>query len=443
MKKLGAVAVDLGASSGRFAAGWVEEGQIVFEVIEQIPHGPVTQGNHDVWDLDKLLGLCKRAMDYAEANFETSAVGIDAWGVDHGFLDGKGALLQTPICYRDPSHSAAFERLAEHRSHLFALTGIAAQPFNTIYQLAARKAEGCPAHRWLPLPDLLGYLLGGSPHVELTQASTSGLLGLDGQWSEEAFRLIDWPIPEWSPTAPRLDALTEKIRPNVYLSHVGSHDTASAVQGLGDLAPGTMYLNVGTWALAGVVLDSPLATPGAEAAGFTNERAVDGRVRFLKNVPGFYVVNRLHEDLGIAESVPQWLSHAVDTSVAVDLLAPELYNPESMVAAVTDLGGFGDLSPAQWAGLALTSMAQTISAQVSPLESLIGQSIRTIRVSGGGSQSEALCQKLASVSGREVVAGPAEATVLGNLAVSLKALGSEEFTLSGKNRTYQPGARIS
>jgi rhamnulokinase len=436
-RPVGAVAVDLGATSGRFAAGWVEDGQIRFEVVEQVPHSPLVSGGHEVWDLEKLLGLCRRAVAFAGERFERSAVGIDAWGVDHGFLDDSGALFQAPICYRDKSHSVQFSRFEDSRAKLFGLTGIAAQPFNTIYQLAARKAEGMTPCRWLPLPDLLGYLLGGQANVELTEASTTGLLGLDGAWCDEAFELVGWPIPSLLPRLPA-DSGLEELGSGVSLARVGSHDTASAVYGLGPLDEGTMYLNVGTWALAGVVLDSPLATAQAEAAGFTNERAVDGRIRFLKNVPGFYVVNRLHEELGVGVSVPEWLSSASPATATLDLLDQALYAPESMVAAVRGLGSDPGTDLRAWAGLALGSLAATISAQIGLLEGLIGRSVTTIRVSGGGSQSAALCQALASASGRAVVAGPAEATVLGNLAASLKALGAGPFELSAETVKYAP-----
>lgn len=413
--------MDLGATSGRFAAGWLENGRIASEVIEQIPHGGRDVNGRAVWSLDELVGLCRRAVQYGQAHFEESYFGIDSWGVDQGFLDENGELIQAPVCYRDASHQAQFDLMKAHRGRIFELTGIAHQPFNTIYQLAARKVDS-PAvvgAGWLNLPDLLGVLLGGPRSMEFTMASTTQLMGLDGHWSQELFDLVGWPVPDIEPTLPGVvDAL---IADSVRLAHVGSHDTASAIFGLGALPDDTMYLNLGTWSLAGVILDSPIATPEAEAAGFTNERAVDGRVRFLKNIPGFYVLNRLHDELNISKPIPDWIATADDVSERIDLMHPDLYNPVSMPSAVRKLSGWDDADDSKWAGLALHSLTGTIAAQIPLLERVTGVTIRSIRVSGGGSRSELLCRSLARASQRRVIAGPVEATVVGNLAASLQA----------------------
>jgi len=374
-----------------------------------------------VWDLDALLGLCHRAVQYGQAHFTETYVGIDSWGVDQGFLNAQGRLIQPPVCYRDPSHQAQFERYREHRPRIFQLTGIAHQPFNTIYQLAARRHEnpGIVSNRWLNIPDLLGHLLGGPMHMELTMASTTQLMGLDGNWCDELFRLVGWPTPDVLPCRPGF--LAGSIGPSVHLTNIGSHDTASAIFGFGAIPDNTMYLNMGTWSLAGVLLDQPIASPAAEAAGFTNERAVDGRIRFLKNIPGFYVLNRLHDELGVSVPIPQWIEGAADVEERVDLMSPDLYNPPSMPEAVMKLCGWEQASAEEWAGLAVHSLTDTIAAQIPPLREITGRRLDTIRVGGGGSRSSVLCRSLAKATGCSVVAGPVEATVVGNLAMSLQA----------------------
>ncbi len=420
-KPFGAIAIDLGATSGRFAAGSLDGGRIVSEVIEQLPHSAIDRGGHATWDIDALLRLCQRAVQYAQAHFTESYVGIDSWGVDVGFIDSSGQLMRPPICYRDPSHQAQFDKLKVHRNRIFELTGIAHQPFNTVYQLAARKFDSpeLVGARWLNIPDLLGLMLCGANHHEATMASTTQLMGLDGKWCEELFDLVGWPMPDLEPTLPgRVGA---SIAPSVHLSHVGSHDTASAIFGLGDIPNDAMFLNLGTWSLAGVLLDRPISTPEAEAAGFTNEWAVDGRIRFLKNIPGFYVLNRLHDELDIQTSIPQWIERADDVDERINLMHPDLYNPKSMPEAVMKLSGWDQATEAQWAGLAVHSLTSTIAAQIPDLQRITGRKIDTIRVSGGGSRSEVLCQSLARATKRKVVAGPVEATVTGNLAMSLQA----------------------
>ena len=420
-----AVAVDFGASSGRFAIGRLEEGKIAFDVVKQIPHQAEERDGVLYWDLNTLLALCTEGSQYAGVN-GAATIGIDSWGVDHGFVAHDGTIALPPVCYRDRSHLAAFEALAPHRERLYALTGCQHQPFNTICQLLARRnADPTLPDRvreWLILPDFLAYLLSGERNMELSQASTTQLLGLDGQWCAEAFELAGWPVPELSPSLPgRLGA---EVAAGVRLAHVGSHDTASAVAGFGELGDDEVFLNVGTWSLVGIVVDQPIATPEAAAANLTNERTVDGRVRLLKNVPGFYVINRIHEELGISRPVPQWLADLQPVDERVDLLHPDLFNPSSMVEAVAALAGRRPSSEAEWAGLTLGSLASTIAQVPRELSELTGRRFTTLRVGGGGSQSAAFCQALARESGLRVLAGPAEATVLGNLAMQFLAQGA-------------------
>jgi rhamnulokinase len=210
----------------------------------------------------------------------------------------------------------------------------------------------------------------------------------------------------------------------VHLAHVGSHDTASAVAGFGTLAADEVFLNVGTWSLLGTVLDHPLATVAAEDAGYTNERCVDGKVRFLRNIPGFYVINRLHEELGCSVSVPEWLNSGLkEVDETIDLFAPEFFNPESMLEACRAGLSKAPNSLAGWAELALRSLVSCCASQVVPLGELTGREFKRIRVGGGGSQSELFCQGLANMSGLEIVTGAAEVTVLGNLALQFAAQG--------------------
>jgi len=423
-RDFGAVAVDLGASSARYAAGWLEDGRIHFETVEQRAHQPVLRNCRLEWELDALVDLTSRAADYAATRFESSTLGIDAWGVDHGFIDSDGNVMGNPICYRDPSHAAAFDSLAPYRKELYGLTGIQHQPFNTICQLAARRHEDStlPSQaRFLILPDLLGYVLTGETNHELTEASTTQLMGLNCEWAERAFQIAGWPVPSEPPKLP--GDLGGQVIPGVRLAHVGSHDTSSALAGFGRQSESAMYVNVGTWSLAMFIRDEPIATPEAEIANFTNERMVDGRVRFLKNIPGFYVINRLHEELNIQSSIPNWLASQVDTGETVDLFDATFFNPPSMIEACTSLLGRQPASEAEWAGIAVHSLAHAIAAQPLEAAKLGIRAVTEIRIGGGGSQSPELCQAIAGRSGLPVLAGPVEATVLGNLAVQFLAAG--------------------
>ena len=445
-----AVAVDLGATSGRYAVGVLSDGRINYEVIEQIAHSPVEKNGRLEWQFDFLLDLCRRAADYARTTGATT-LAIDTWGVDVGFLDDDGNLIDRPVCYRDESHLRAFESMEKHRERLFAATGCQHQPFNTIYQLIARREEDPTiverAADWMLLPDLLGYFLSGDRFHELTEASTTQLLGIDGQWSSEAFALAGWPVPSRQPAKP--GTLGSQISGGPRLAHVGSHDTASAVCGFGSLGPDDLFLNIGTWTLVGCVIDQPIAKPDASRMNCTNERSVDGRIRFLRNVPGFYVINRVHEELGIEITVPEWLATAAvadddEKPFMVDLMNAIFFNPNSMVDTIQSMIPWKPNSDAEWARLVFTSVVNAIARQPEEIGGLVGRKFSRIRVGGGGSQSEQLCQAIASETGLTVVAGPAEVTVLGNLAVQFVAQGELSWLDIGtvldasvETRTYE------
>ncbi|HVL39644.1 MAG TPA: FGGY-family carbohydrate kinase [Fimbriimonadaceae bacterium] len=423
----GAVAVDLGASSARFAAGRIESGRIQFEIVEQKPHEPREQDGRLVWDFPFLLDFCRRAAAYAGNRFGVATIGIDTWGVDHGLIGEHGGLLQPVVAYRDRSHAAAFEALHRERSWLYAATAIQHQPFNTLYQLWARTQEDPTlpdrTRAVLVLPDLLGFFLTGREDYEFTEWSTSGLLGLDGGWSQRAFALTGFDPPPRPPGQP--GELIGMVSERVQLARIAGHDTASAVCGLGLQREGQAFLNVGTWSLVGCLVSEPIASSEAEAANLTNERAADGRVRLLANIPGFYVVNRLHQELGVRIPVPQWLASAeFSADASVDLLQPEFFNPQSMVEAMSAGLPSSPANEAQWAGLALVSLAGSVKRQLQALERVAGRRFESIRAAGGGSASVAFCQTVADTCGLPVVAGPVEATVLGNLGVQFLAQGA-------------------
>ncbi|MEQ1934873.1 MAG: FGGY-family carbohydrate kinase, partial [Fimbriimonadaceae bacterium] len=298
--------------------------------------------------------------------------------------------------------------------------------FNKIYQLYARAQDSVEMKEavWLMMPDLIGCLLGAPPNVEMTNASTTQLCGLSGEWSSEAFDLIDWPMPSL-PVLPPGRIITEFE--GARLVSCASHDTASAVFGMGPIDDDVAFMSVGTWSLIGCLLDEPnLSDPG-----FTNERAIDGRIRYLANVPGFYVVNRVHQELGIEGSVSEWLASGTpDVKDYPDLMDSRFFNPVSMCEAL----GQAD-SPKAWASVALGAIAQTSSRQLKKLELNTGRKFRELRASGGGSESAIFCQTLANATGIPVLAGPKEATVLGNLAC--------QFFADGRVKSLDQAAQIA
>lgn len=428
--KQGAVAVDLGATSARFALGWWnEDGTLGWELVEQLSHAPREIDGRLRWDLEALLGTCQRAVMAGQSAFEQCTWGIDTWGVDFALVDEQGRPLEAPVCYRDRAHEEVFTRFAPHRKRLYALTGIQHQPFNSIYQLAAREHKGHIRF----LPDLLTDLtFGGFDGIsELTMASTSQLLDLDGNWCEEAFALVGWPIPTGHIQRPGFE---RGRRGSVTAVAVGSHDTASAVYGL-ETGPDDLYLNLGTWGLLGDLRVAPeLGNPV-----FTNERGVNGEVRYLANVPGFYVLSRLHSELALPIPLPEWLAEIEGPpDETVDLLGEAFFNPVSMVSAMR-----ARLSkePHDWAAVGVYSIAETVAKLASacrrdsepPLRSgERGQGVRCapenpkrrLKVGGGGAASPPLLKALELTTGLEIVPGPQEATLLGNLRFQLERFAS-------------------
>lgn len=451
----GAVAVDLGATSGRIALGTLEDGVIRFSIARQIAHAPREENGHLRWEFGKLQELVREAAQLAHATFGQATLGIDSWAVDVGYLDAEGDLLGDPICYRDPSHEAEFALWADRREELYRRTGIQHQPFNTFYQLSARRRED-PAfpdrvHRWLLLPDLLGYLLTREAGYELTNASTTQLMGLDGAWDAELFGQAGWPVPTLEPAVP--GCLSGYVADGVRLAVVGSHDTASAVLGLEPLDATTLFLNIGTWSLVGMVVPSPIATPEAEAANLSNERCVDGQVRLLKNVPGFFVLNALHRELGVGGAVGDWIADgAQETDAVIDLFHADYFNPASMRdAIVRHQPALSELTPYGWAEIGVRSMAHTIADQIAVFQRVTGRAPERLRIGGGGSQSPVVCQAVADACRLPTDAGPAEATVLGNLAMQFFAQGqfahrremAEAIVRSSALQRYLPGKMTS
>lgn len=402
-----AVAIDLGASSARFAVGELMDGMVTFEVVDQVPHKPRSWDGHEVWDIDFLIDFCRRALKTAH-DCGAESLAIDTWGVDHGFVDESGRLLQPPICYRDRSHIDVFENLASHREWLYEETGIQHQPFNTLYQLIARRTQNDrlfgPGVRWLLLPDLLLHMLGAETGYERSIASTTQLTDSHGDWNAAVFERFDLPVPR----LPVCSAGPAGKANGVILQRVNGHDTASAVLGMGPLQK-SAFASVGTWALVGKLAGFDVSAKSS-AENWTNERQTDGMVRRLANVPGFYVLNRLHEELGIQEPFADWLEAAPRTQETFDAFDSRLFAPESMVKAVSECIG-KECDAAKLGGIALESLLQAISKRIEML------GVSQIRIAGGGTQSKRLCTEIAGRTQLPVFAGPTEATLLGNLAL--------------------------
>ena len=436
-------AVDLGASSGRVMVGRVGPDTLELTEANRFRNGPVRLPDGYYWDIlgiyqDILAGLRK-----AGREAELAGLAIDAWGVDYGLLDAHGALRGNPHSYRDPRSGATIEKVHQQvdPARLYAVNGLQVISINTIYQLAA-EADLQHAARALMIPDLLGYWLTGREVAEETIASTTGLVDArTGRWAPELVEALGLPaglLPDIVAAGEVLAPMSAEVRDELGIDQellvttVGSHDTASAVVGVPATGSRFGYVSCGTWALVGVELDAPVLTDASREANFTNERGVDGTIRYLRNVMGLWLLSEslrwwnrrgdavdLHEVLRAAADLPP--GPKVDPTDPAFLTPGDM--PARIVEACRDAGERVPQSPPEIVRCILDSLAAAFAETIDQAERLSGQPVEVVHLVGGGSQNTLLCQLTADACRRPVVAGPVEATALGNVLVQARTHG--------------------
>jgi rhamnulokinase len=448
-----ALAVDLGASGGRVVSGAFDGRLLELEELHRFENGPVPLAGQLVWDLPRLWQEVTEGLRAAAARHGqgVSSVGVDTWGVDFAFLGSDGGLLANPVCYRDPRTSGmcAVAEAIVPRPEIFAATGLQFMEINSLYQLLAL-ARGsssvlAAADRLLMIPDLFHWLLCGATSNERTNASTTQCF--DPRTSDWAFPLLErFSLPRgiFGPISqpgtnlgqlrPEVSIMTGLTQVEVILP--GTHDTASAVAAVpADEPPSSRpdwcYVSLGTWALVGAELDRPLLSPECLARNFTNEAGVGETTRLLKNLCGLWLVQQCRaawQRAGQAWSWDQLTALAAEAPPLVTIIDPNdpsLVAPTDMPAAIRALArAAGEPVPETTAATvraALESVAAAIRRTLVELDGLVGRRVSRVHVVGGGVQNALLCQMIADATGRPVVAGPVEATAIGNLLVQLLA----------------------
>ncbi|WP_030255204.1 rhamnulokinase [Streptomyces violens] len=440
-------AVDLGATSGRVILGRVGPDSLGLTEAHRFPNTPVRLPDGLHWDV---LALHQGVLDGLRAAAHAggvASVGVDTWAVDYGLLDADGALLGQPYHYRDGRTEGAAERVwaMAGPEELHAVTGLQHLPFNTVYQLEAARgsAQLAAARTLLLIPDLLVHWLTGTVGAEETNASTTGLLDArTGDWSAALLdRLGIDPglLPPLrrpgEPAGPLLPHVAEYtgLAAATPVTTVASHDTASAVAAVPATEPGFAYISCGTWSLAGLELDAPVLTEESRAANFTNERGIDGTVRYLRNIMGMWLLEecrRTWAAQGSPAALPDLLAEAAREEpfgALVDPDAPEFLPPGDMPARIRSFcRRTGQRAPESRGAVVrciLESLALAHRRTLRQAAALAGREIRTVHLVGGGSRNELLCRLTADATGLPVVAGPAEATALGNVLVQARAHG--------------------
>lgn len=427
-------AIDIGASGGRAIAGRVRaDGALDLDVVHRFPNGVVERDGHLRWDLGRLLAEVDRGVAQVP---EAESWGVSTWGVDYGLLDEDRRLLADPVAYRDDRTAAVIPTVhaAVPPERLYATTGMQFLPFNTCYQLAVDRTAPWwdrVAHVVL-IPDLVVHHLTGALGTEVTNASTTGLLDArTGTWSTEVCERLGLDIGRFAPLdapgAPRGHTAT-----GTPVVAVGSHDTASAVVGVPAQDRRFAYVASGTWSLVGVELDEPVLTDAARLANFTNERGVDDRIRFLRNVGGLWLLQECMRTWG-TEDLRGLLAAAADqpsdgSGPRIDVDDEGFLAPDDMPARIERAVGRA-LSPAATVRCILDSLADAYARTIDGATRLSGHPVDVVHVVGGGSQNELLCQLTANATGRTVLAGPVEATARGNLMVQARAAGAMPASL--------------
>lgn len=439
------LAIDIGASSGRHIAAWLEDGRIVTREVYRFPNGGSMVNGHLCWDIEGLEGHVVAGLKAAVAQgCKPDYVGIDTWGVDFILLDKAGKRLGDAVAYRDSrteGMDAALEQVMPFPVH-FGLCGIARQPFNTVYQMMAVLKEhpeyAAEADDFLMMPEYLSYILTGKKAHEWTNCTTGALCNADsGTWSEIIRTAAG--IPErWFRTpltrpGTVLGPLTEDIAREVGCQMTvilpATHDTGSAYMAVPAKDDGAAFLSSGTWSLLGTELPGPVTTEAARNAGFTNEGGYGGTTRFLKNIMGMWMLQCIHKETGKAHSFAEMAQMAADSAYPawVDAADNRFLAPESMLeevkTALRDAGApepadLGDVLRAVTMGLAVC-----YDKSIREMSEITGKTFTSINIVGGGSANVVLNQMTADVTGLPVYAGPTEGTALGNLAAQMIADG--------------------
>ena len=453
------LALDLGAESGRGLLGRFDGERLELEEVHRFPNGPVRMLDTIYWDLPRLFEEVKASLRKAgSGGGELDGAGVDTWGVDFGLIGRGDTLLGNPVHYRDARTDgmleAAFERVPRER--IYEVTGLQFLPFNTLYQLLAMVRSNSPileaAETMLMMPDLLGWLLTGRRAGERTDASTTQLLDpRTGTWSDALCRDLGLPraiLPELIEPGTALGPLRRSVAEEVGLTRPltviapATHDTASAVaavpasSGLSS-PPDWCYLSSGTWSLLGVEVPGPVINAETMRYNFTNEGGVAGTTRLLKNIMGLWLVQEsrrtwaragrewTYEDLIARAQVAPPFATLVDPDDTSFLATGDMPARLSAYCIRTN-----QAPPADEAALircCLESLALKYRWAIERLEAILGTTIRTIHVVGGGTKNALLCQFTADACGRPVHAGPVEATAIGNIlmqAIGRGRLGS-------------------
>ena len=418
-----ALAIDIGASSGRHIVGWLESGRIQTKEVYRFPNGVLEADGHLLWDVEALLASVKAGIAEAKNQFpEIASLSIDTWGVDYVLLKGNEEVLPV-YAYRDSRTETVIPLVHEKMAfpELYRRTGCQFQPFNTIYQLYADKAAGRleGVTDLLMMPEYLLWKLCGVKAREYTNATTTGMVSArTGQFDGEILERLGYPghlfpgLRQPGTVLGQYNGITCVL--------CATHDTGSAVEGI-PMEENAPYISSGTWSLLGVKTPRPITDRASEEANYSNEGGV-GYNRYQKNIMGMWLVNELKRDLCPELPFPEIVKAAEESTcdLLVDANAPEFLAPRSMKAAF-DTAAKGKLHAiGDYFRCAYRSLAVSYRDALAELERNTGTAYDKLYIVGGGAKNRFLNRLTEEATGKQVIALPIEATALGNLKLQLE-----------------------
>ncbi len=438
------LAVDIGASSGRVIAGYMENGQLKLDVIHRFENKITQKGHYFCWDLDSLFTEMKRGIHKTkESGLKPVSIGIDTWAVDFVLLDENDELLTDAVAYRDPRTDGMMEEVFSiiSKERLYLETGIQFQKFNTIYQLYALKKSNPEilekARSFLMVPDYLNYLLTGRKVNEYTNATTTQLVNaFTKKWDGELIEQIGINqdmflemLPPKSSIGNLKRELVSELGFDMEVLLPATHDTGSAVVAVPELND-TIYISSGTWSLIGVENGFPICITKALDYNFTNEGGFDYRYRFLKNIMGLWMIQEVKRNYNDEYSFAEFSELAKQETTfnsKVNVDEDRFLKPKNMIEEIQKYCEETDQAvprtPGQVAKCVFTSLVDSYQGAIQEIEEIYEREFKTINIIGGGSQNNMLNQLIADATKKKVLAGPIEATAIGNIVSQLIALG--------------------
>lgn len=449
------IAIDIGASSGRIITGTLQNGKILIREIFRFKNSIVHIGEHDYWDIDAIFRNIKLGLGMIAAeNQEVQSIGIDTWGVDYVLLDEQNQRLSPVFSYRDHRTDHALQEYFSkiEPGRVYAKTGIQFQQYNTIYQLQEhvkfQEEIRERARDFLMVPDYLNYLLCGKKTVEFTNATTTQLFNVHNhEWDEELIKatgLSKEIFPEVVEAGTILGAISKEIQvetglPEIKVIAPATHDTGSAVVSVPSLTDDFAYISSGTWSLMGIESRSPICTEKAGQCNFTNEGGVFRTYRVLKNIMGLWLIQeaqRKDANTYGFEELESMAQRAEPFKSLINPNHPRFLNPENMIEEIRSFCMETNQPVPDTAGEIARCIFESLAFQyrkvLAELRDIQSQAINRIHIIGGGSRNKLLNQLCADFTGCEVLAGPVEATALGNLAVQFIALGELESLIKAR-----------